>query len=260
MTQSTYKKDFITALRSFAKNGGNDLYDPVYERTGYRPYRGEQTLAEAIANYLDRPEIPGDSLGINWYHDLKEHLVDAFVEFRTDDKWAKLREDYERETQVQVPDLVNVHIGGLYRLMIVNQIAHLCTVLSGQKWIWRKLEAHFHAQQACIDQAWERFVRIGYRELMPRIKEERHSSNRGEFGKTTLMTFCTSGRCMFTFMRGEDGGPSMTYVADDSDMWGVRSGPNATDTPYAECVAMINEVSDNWDIEKMKRDDKIGMA
>jgi hypothetical protein len=133
-------------------------------------------------------------------------------------------------------------------------------VLSGELWLQDKLEAHFHAQQHCIDQAWERFVRVGYRELMPRIKEESHRGNKGEFGSTTLMTYCMAGRCMFTFLRGEDGGPTMTYVADDSDMWGVRSGSNATATPYAECVSMINEVTDNWDMKKMKKDAKIGMG
>lgn len=254
------KKKFIAALRRFAEVGGGQLYDPVYDRTGYNEYRGERTLAKGIAKYLDDPKIPGDVMGINWYQDLCEHLVDAFVEFRSDPKWGPLRNDYLLETSEEIPDLVEVHIGGLHRLLMVNQIARLCTVLSGEKWIQPKLEAYFHAQQRCIDQAWDRFVRIGYRELMPRIKEESHRGNKGEFGKTTLMTYCMAGRCMFTFLRGDDGGPTVTYVADDSDMWGVRSGSNATATPYAECVSMINEVSGNWSLKKMKKDSKIGMG
>lgn len=254
------KKDFITALRRFSEVGGDYLYDPVYKRTGYHEYRGERLLAAAIAKYLDDPNIPGDTLGINWFNDLQEHLVDAFVEFRTDKKWSRLRADYLLEVNEEIPDLVEVHIGGLHRLLMVNQIARLCTVLSQELWLQPKLEAHFHAQQACITQAWERFIRVGYRELMPRIKEERHRGNRGEFGKTTLMTYCMAGRCMFTFLRGKDGGPTVTYVADDSDMWGVRSGPNSPSTPFMECISMINEVSDNWDLKKMKKDDKIGMG
>ncbi len=253
------KRAFIAALRRFAEVGGDELWDPIYDRVGYRPYRGEQTLALGIAKYLDDPGIPGDTGGINWYHDLHSHLVDAFIEFRTHEKWAALRKAYKIKTEgEEIPDLVEVHLGGLHRLLMVNQVARLAAVLSGEKWLQPKLEAYFHAQQHCIDQAWERFVRVGYRQLMPRIKQESHHGNKGTFGATTLMTYAMAGRVMFTFLRGKDGGPTMTYVADDSDMHGERSGPNATATPYAECVAMIDEVSDHWDMKKMIRDDKVG--
>lgn len=260
MKEFTEKKDFIAALRRFAEVGGDELFDPVYERKGYRPYRGEQTLAQGIAKYLDDPKIPGDTIGINWYHDLSKHLVDAFVEFRTHEKWNALREAYKIKTEGnEIPDLVDLHIGGLHRALMVNQLARLCTVLSGELWLQHDLQSHFGAQQECIDQAWRRFLRVGYRELMPRIKQERHRGNKGEFCSTSLMTYCMAGRCMFTFLRGKDGGPTMTYVADDSDMWGVRSGSNATSTPFMECISMINEVTDNWHLDKMVEDGKIGM-
>lgn len=256
---SLKKSAFITALRHFAEVGGDDLWDPIYERRGYRPHRGEQVLALGIAKYLNEPSIPGDTIGINWYHDLHSHLADAFVEFRTHEKWALLRKAYEIKTEGEkIPDLVDVHIGGLHRLGIAHQIARLATVLSGETWLQSRLEAYFDAQQHCIDQAWERFVRVGYRQLMPRIKTEKHRGNKGAFGTTTLMTYAMAGRVMFTFERSNGG--SMTYVADDSDMHGERSGPNAPATPYAECVAMIDEVSDHWDMQKMVKDNKIGMG
>jgi len=260
-TENSNKKKFIAALWHFAEVGGDELWDPIYQRKGYQAHRGEQLLALGIAKYLDDPSVPGDTLGINWYRDLHAHLVDAFVDFRTAQKWETLRKAYKIKTNGdEIPDLVEVHVGGLHRLLLAHRLAHLCTVLSGELGIQPKLEAYFQAQQHCIDQAWKRFVRVGYRELMPRIKEENHRSHKGVFGSTTLLTYCIAGRCMFTFLRGEDGGPTMTYVADDSDMSGVRSGPNTTATPYAECVAMINEVSDNWDLEKMQRADKIGIG
>src|SRR5271167_2353532 len=124
MITTTCKATFITALRRFAEVGGDDLWDPVYDRKGYCPHRGEQTLALGIAKYLDDPTIPGDTLGINWYCDLHSHLVDAFVEFRAHEKWAALRKAYEIKTEGnEIPDLVEVHIGGLHRLLTVNQIA-----------------------------------------------------------------------------------------------------------------------------------------
>lgn len=260
MNKTSAKDTFVAALRRFAEVGGDDLWDPIYDRMGYQPHRGEQVLALGIAKYLDDPAVPGDTLGINWYHDLHSHLVDAFVEFRTDARWKSLRDAYKFKTAgAEIPDLVEVHVGGLHRLLVVDQIARLATVLSGEKWLQPRLEAYFTAQQHCINQAWKRFVRVGYRQLMPRIKKEDHRGNRGEFGKTALLTYAMAGRVMFTFKRGKDEGPSMTYVADDSDMNGERSGPNAPATPYAECVAMIDEVSDNWDVRKMARDNKIGM-
>jgi hypothetical protein len=258
-SDTSRKVHFTAMLRRFAEVGGDELWDPVHERRGYRPHRGEQMLALGIAKYLDDPKIPGDTIGINWYRDLHAHLVDAFVEFRTDDKWRPLRDAYKIKTEgEEIPDLVDVHVGGLHRLLVVDQVARLATVLSGEKWLQPKLEGYFHAQQHCIDQAWERFVRVGYRQIMPRIKKESHRGNKGEFGSTTLMTYAMAGRVMFTFQRGDDGGPAMTYVADDSDMHGERSGPNAPTTPYAECVAMIDEVSDHWDLKKMRPDEKIG--
>lgn len=256
------KKDFISALRRFAENGGEGIYDPVYKRPNYEPeYRGERTLALGLAKYLENPEVPGDTPGINWYHDLCSHLVDAFEEFRTHEKWDALRKAYKLKTEgSEIPDLVNVHIEGSHRMLVANQLARLVTVLSGELWLQPKLEGYFNAQQACIDQAWERFVRVGYRQLMPRIKKESHRGNKGEFGKTTLMTYAMAGRVMFTFLRGKDGGPTMTYVADDSDLYGVRSGNNFTSTPFLTCVEMINEVSDNWDLKAMKKDTKVGMG
>src|ERR1700751_795786 len=258
MSKISDKAVFISALRRFAEDGGDELWDPVYSRKGYRAHRGEQALALGIAKYLDEPDVPGDTIGINWYHDLHSRLVDGLVEFRVHAKWEALRKAYEAETGGhEIPDLVDVHVGGLHRLLVVNQLAYLAPVLSGEEWLQSKLEAYFNAQQACIDQAWEGFVRVGYRQLMPRIKKEGHRGNKGTFRATTLMTYAIAGRVMFTFQRDKS---SVTYVADDSDMHGERSGPNGTATPYVECVSMINEVSDNWDMTKMTPDDKIGIG
>jgi hypothetical protein len=208
---------------------------------------------------MENSGMEDSGMEVGWYNDLPKYLVDAFVQFRTGESWKSLREAYLHETGEEIPDLVDVHVGGLYRLLMTRQVAYLCAVLSGQVWLQSKLEALFDAQQACINRAWYRFVHNGYRELMLRIKGERHRGNKGEFGATTLMTYVLAGRCMFTFSRG-DGSATVTYVADDSDMQGFRSGPNATKTPYMECVAMINEVSDNWQLDKMKKEEHIGLG
>lgn len=257
------KQNFIRMLHRFADTGGKGIFDPIYKRPDFEPeYRGDRLLAGALAKYFFDEAIPGDTIGINWYHDLCSHLVDAFEEFRTHDKWQELRTAYRINTDNEIPDLVNIHINGSHRSLAARQVARLVTALAGKEEVWLqpKLEAYFEAQQTCIDQAWERFVRVGYRQLMPRIKAESHRGNKGDFGKTTLMTYAMAGRVMFTFLRGKDGGPTITYVADDSDMYGVRSGNNFTSTPFMTCVEMIHEVSDGWNMKKMKADTKIGMG
>lgn len=244
---------FIDSLREFASEGGERLFDVVYDRIGYSEFRGERILARGLEKYLSFLE--DRELDVFFPH-LDIHLVDAFEEFRTHDKWFALRRTYTTQTRHEVPDLLNVHVGGVHRLLAVHQLAYMCTVLSGQKWLRKQLESIFDAQQNCIDASWYGFVRKGYRQLLPRIKEESHRGNKGQFGETTLMTYAIMGRVMFTFQRGD---ASMTYVADDSDMVGVRSGANSTSTPYAECISMIDEVTRKWDIALMVRDDKLGM-
>lgn len=244
---------FIDSLKVFASEGGERLFDVVYDRTGYNECRGERILARGLEKYFSSLQ---NAMSAHFYYHLKLYLVDAFEEFRTHEKWVALRRAYATQTDHEVPDLLNVHVGGLHRLLAVNQLSYMCTVLSGKKWMRSALESYFHAQQYCIDASWGNFVRKGYRTLLPKIKEESHRGNKGQFGETTLMTYACAGRVMFTFQRGD---ASMTYVADDSDMVGVRSGANSTSTPYAECISMIDEVTRKWDIDLMVRDDKLGM-
>lgn len=260
----TNKQNFIFNLRRFAEVGGDQIFDVVYDRMGYRENRGERLLAAALAKYLDRPEIPSDTSGINWHKDLGMHLVDAFVEFRVGQKWQQLRLDYLAASGDEVPDLVNVHVGGLTRMLTASKMAYLCAVMAGEPWVRDDLDGLFEAQQRTIDQAWRRFVRVGYRELMPRIKSEDHRGNKGIFGMTELLTYEMAGRVMFTFQCKGDlsglGSGSVTYVADASDMYGGRSGSNATSTPFMTCIEMINEVCDLWSLDKMARADEVGFG
>jgi len=251
------KGHFISMLKHFSTYGGKGIYDPIYDRPDYQPeWRGDRALACGLAKYLEA--VPGDVEGINWYTDLADHLVDAFEEFRTLEKWEGLRREYAFATEGnEIPDLVNCHIDPIRRSLVANSMTHLVTVLAGETWLQSKLEAVFHAQQECIDLAWRRFVRVCYREMMPRIAKERHRGNRGKFGSTVLLTYDIAGRTVFTFRRGEGDGPSVSYVADSSDMWGVRSGGNFATTPYRECISMIEEVTDNWSLDEMKECDSV---
>src|SRR6185503_14332355 len=152
------------------------------------------------------------------------------------------------EVEREIPDLFEIHDGGLHRMLVVGALVRLCVVLSGCQWLQEKLGLAFNAQSAVIDQAWRRFVRVAYAKMMERINGEQHRGNVGLFGATTLSTFACAGRVIFAFERGND---RMEYVADDGDPIGIRSGPNVSATRYDACVAMIEEVTSMWDMGKM---------
>lgn len=254
------KAKFIEALRAFRRDGGEKMWDPIYERVGFCENRGDRVLADAMALWF-ADNAPGDELGINWFAHLHKYLVEAFDEFRTHERWQTARDAYAYACGgEEIPDLVNVHVGGLHRLLATHHLAYFCAAVSGEKWLREHLEAFFDAQQTCIDQAWWDFTRVAYRQIMPRIKVESHRGNKGKFGKTELLTWAGMGRVMFTFRRGKDEDDvQVTYVADDGDEHGRRAGPNNSRTPYEVCVEMIREVATGWSLDKMKRDGKIGM-
>jgi hypothetical protein len=170
----------------------------------------------------------------------------------------------------------------------------------GGSWLDADLKGYFNAQATVIDHAWRRFVRKCYRPIALRIKEERHRGNSGLFGRTTLRSYVLAGRIMFTFSRtssvpdllarltemvntkdvtaenkvaaleallmitpAPDDGPDVnqiSFVGDDSDMYGFRSGMNYPYTDYAECVAMIDDVIDHWDPTKFVENGAVRLA
>jgi len=265
------KNNFVTVLRHFVRTDGEDTPDG-YGRIGLRPSRGQGLLVGAIADYLDDPRIPDGDHGRNWLADLPEYLDECFDELRTHKKWAPLRKKYEQEAGHEIPSFVNVHEGGLHRVLVVHDIVRLMPLLAqvatkcepegryptGLSWLETKLDVYVNAQMQVIEHAWHRFVRVAYRKLMPRIKQERHRGNSGKFGKITLLSYAIAGRVMFTFNRGT--APVISYVADDSDMFGCRSGANVPYAPYQECVSMIDEVTANWDIDKFVQCDTVGFG
>lgn len=251
------KREFINRLRWFAANEGRGLPDE-YGHPDYAPSRGETILSGMFARWLEDSDATDNRRECSWTRDLDRYLIDAFADFVVDPKWAESRRAYERETMHPVPDLLDVYAGGLHRMLVVHSLSRLMPLLAGDGgWLRERLAVTFGAQMAVIDQAWRRFVRIAYRKLMPRINAERHPGNSGVFGSTTLLTFASAGRVMFTFQRGDR---TMTYIADDGDPIGLRSGPNSPGAPYAECVAMIEDVIAHWDADKLQRSDTIGIG
>jgi len=248
------KTDFINRLRWFWYRKGEGLTDE-YGHPEYACGRGEDRLAWMLSTWLEESESPDDPIDGSFTRHIPQLVVEAYAEFASSPRWESERSTYRRETGHDIPDLVDVYAGGIHRVLVAHSVCRLMPLLTGERWLETELEATLGAQMKVIDHSWRRFVRLAYRKLMPRIKSESHRGNAGVFGTTTLMTFDCAGRVMFTFSRGE---ATMTYVADASDMYGLRSGPNKPGAPYAECVAMIDDVIAHWDIDKLVRSDTIG--
>ena len=241
------KKELQDRLRWFADNGGVGLADE-YGHPDYRTSRDETILAGMLGHWLSESDFPADG-SISQY--LPDLVVEAYADFSSSPTWETARLLYRIRTGASIPDLVDVHAGGIRRALVVHSLCRLLPLLTGDEWLRGKMETTLGAQMEVIDHAWRRFVRVAYRGLMPRIKAEAHRGNVGVFGKTTLSTFACAGRVEFSFSRGTG---TMTYVADDSDAYGHRSGPNTPDAPYAECVAMIEDVVAHWDADGLRRD------
>ena len=251
------KQTFIEKLRHFARVEGRGIRDE-YGHVDYSPQRGETVLARMIAAYLTRPEIEDRWPEDNWFLSLPNYLVTAFEAFRTEPEFEAGRKAYALVTDNhEIPNLVDAYAGGLHRLLVAHGIARLMSVLSGEAWLRDALEDRFGAQMQAIETAWRRFVSVAYAKLIVRINAERHRGNAGIFGATKLMTWACAGRVMCTF-EGPEG--QMTFVADDSDPTGERSGPNSPGAPWQLCVDMINEVTDHWDIDKLQRSDTVGIG
>jgi hypothetical protein len=250
------KQEFITRLQMFALDEGRGLPDE-YGHPDYAPGRGETMLASMFANWLSASACPDEESGLVWARDIPQLIVEAYADFAYSPEWSAARRAYRIRTDHDIPDLVDVYAGGLHRSMVAHSVCRLMPLLAEAPWLRSMLESKLGAQMEVIDHAWRRFVKIAYRKLMPRIKAESHRGNSGRFGATTLVTYAMAGRVMFTFQRPSG---SMTYVADDSDPWGNRSGPNSPGAPYAECVAMIEDVVANWDADKLKPSKTAGIG
>lgn len=300
----TTKTQFVAALRRFLATGKTTT---PYHHDEYSPSRGELLLIDAIARYFeDHTEIDDQELGLNWFCDLKKHLVDAFEEFRTHPKHQVLRETYKSQMggvwPEGIPDLLDVR-GSFGWQHVTRDLVELLPLIAGRcggAWLKRDLDGYFHAEAEVINHAWRRFIRCCYRPFAPQLKQVQHRGNSGLFGRTTLRSYGTAGRVMFTFARTEapsdvlakvtelvntegvtaenkvaaleallmivpspDSGPDaqqITFVADDSDLYGFRSGMNFPDVGYAKCVEMINDVIDHWDPAKFVVDSDVTLG
>lgn len=241
---------FLMRVRQLAEDPEH-MWDPIYERTGLAIGNSQRLLLAALADYL------GSTYkvvrGCGFHHYLHKHVADALAAFRAAPEYEKLRREYTLITGDEIPDFVEHHLGGLHRLLVVRDIAYHLAVASGRdlcKYVRADLDAYSDAQRYVVDQAWRAFCRVAYKDVFEASAASKHRTLRFEPvpGGLTLTTFSMAGRLSFDFTRDEE---SCSYVADEGDPSGQRSGPNTTATRYDVCVAMIEEVTRLWDPKKL---------
>jgi len=285
----TSKTQFVAALHVFLSTGKTTT---PYEHGEYKPSRGELVLVAAIADFLEaHTEIPDKELGINWFHDLAPHLVDAFVEFRIHPKHSTLRQIYREHTDnEEIPDLLDMR-GRYVWQRVTRDLVKLMPLVAGRcggEWLAHELEAYFEGERRVIYHAWRRFLRVCYRPIALRLKTEGNTA-KGVFGRTMLNVDSGIGRIQFQFARTSKlpdvelldritnlievsdavaenklaaleallmtrKSPivgrvvdDVTFIGDESDLYGCRSGLNFPSVRYQIAVEMINDVVDNWD-------------
>lgn len=249
------KIEFINRLRWFVANEGRGLQDE-YGHPDYSPGRGETILMGMFAKWLHDSDVPERSEYARWFVDLPDLVVEAFQDFSSAPEWEDARRAYKIRTSNPVPDIANAYTRGLHGLLVACEVTRLLPLLANAPWLSKDLHLKVNAEMEVIDLAWKRFVKIVYRKLLPHLNANNHRGYKGRFGSTELLTFGCAGRIMFTFTRGT---ATMTYVADDGDVFGYRSGPNSPGAPYQECVSMIEDVIENWDANKLEHSDDVGM-
>ena len=222
---------------------GRPIYGSIHDKDYAR------ALSEWLREHTQLPEDKYDSLAL--IRNLPQICVEAFDDKRSEKRWSHL------PSLVDVRDRDQGFAARDLKELLPPTVQTLMPPGWTSDWVGERLQSYFGAQWSVVSQSWMSFVRTCYREMMLRIKVETHRGNKGKFGGTTLMTWCCAGRCMIQFER-----PSghLTYVADDSDMWGYRAGPNTPSADYRQCVTMIDDVVEHWDLKKLRPDTKVGMG
>lgn len=214
--------------------------------------KGEKTFIEYLLWYFRKDgSVPRYEYG-GLYQHLPEHMLEAWNELRfsTSPVVQTFRDVYIKETDGRpIPDLTNPGSpGATYRALKIEMVRRTVSDASECPAIAAAVEFYLKAKDLMIEHALHRFnikvYRQGWRKL---VKDCDLRGMSGTFGSTELLSMCTAGRIVMTFVRkrGEER-DSVTFVADESDGGGYSTGIQSLDTDYAAACAMLDEVAANW--------------
>lgn len=242
-----HKKELIRKLTTWVN-------DPVHIREGWK---GQRPFVLYLIDYLKELIIPCDEkydfYTLEPY--LPQLLVDAFEHLRTssDPLVTKHRTEYEREVGHPVPNITE-----LGESNILDQGSAVHTTLQfvfrdviGESWIEHEIGAYCNAQKIVLQQTFDKFLRLVFRNGLALIIDSCKSAGmKGVFGATELRTFCTAGRIMFTFAKkngnDEQEEYSVSFVAEDGDPLAYSAGIQSVHANLKIGMELIEDVITNW--------------
>lgn len=239
------KPEFINSLVDFLMQGKITM-------------RGQRQLAAHYINYFRKTEIAADTRYDFW--DLEAYLpqlmLDGFMDLLVSDDpvTAAIREQLEEEALLMLGDASRIGaISVTDQVLWVQSIDGMLRGAGVHEATCNKVEMLFMAEVRMVELAFRRFVQDVFTSgLFEVINEGTTAGMSGTFGvgpdmPTTLRTFTTAGRLMFTF--ASDVGSheeSITFVGTDDDPLLLGAGLQSVQTDLATALKMIDTVRTCW--------------
>lgn len=214
--------------------------------------KGEKAFLSFFIEYLRRLDIAHDEKYDFYQLDsyLPQIVGDAFEEFRTSEAdWVvSYRKKFEREVEHRVPNLTDIgDSDSIHRALEINTLGYLFRDITGCDRVKHQIEAYLNAEMATLQLYVDKFLRLVYRNGLYNLVKDVGGGMSGRFGEVDLRCFITAGRVMFTFARQVgDSEIDVTFIAEDGDPNAYSAGVQSVCATLPECIAMINEVIDNW--------------
>jgi hypothetical protein len=229
-----------------------------YLMTGKVKIRGQRPFAEFLVDFLEKLWIPVDEKYAYKFWkinaDLPQIIIDAFEELRTGDNQTteKFRQRYELETGSLVPEILNINAVGNSDARIdtiKKMLQPLMNEAIGEKWNQLEMEKYCFEQDHLLQSVFDNYIRHVYRKGMRDLISNCPARGmNGEFGSAKVSAYSHRGQTQIQFLHA-DGQQHVTFIITN-DSIGLAGKIQAVYTDIKTGCAMINEVIQNWPIEK----------
>lgn len=226
--------------------------------SGQLTMRGQQPLAAHYINYFRKTDIAADRKYDFWDMEayLPQLMLDGFMDLlNSEDRvTAHIREQLEEQTSLVLGDPSRIGaIPATDQVLWVQSIDGILRGAGVHEVTCSKVEMLFMAEVRMVELAFRRFVQDVFSSgLFELINGGITSGMSGTFQDqgdtpTTLRTFMTAGRIMFTFACGVGSHEeSITFVGTEDDPLLLGAGLQSVQTDLVTALKMFDTVSTCW--------------
>jgi hypothetical protein len=243
------KQAFIRSLETFLASGQITM-------------KGQRELAAHYIHYFRKTDIAADRKYDFWKMEayLPQLMLDGFMDLLSseDRVTASIREQLREETSHLMlgdPSKIGA-IPATDQVLWIQSIDGILRGVGIHEITCAKVEAMFTAEIRMVELAFRRFVQeVFCTGLYEVINSGTSSGMHATFGAdrdtpTTLRTFVSAGRIMFTFAcEGVLGEDSITFVGTEDDPLLLSAGLQSVDTSLATALQMFDTVRSCWPAE-----------